>query len=112
MVATTNCRPADTRPLIAAPCLWEDDEVDGGAVETPPHAEEADRVRTHYHFPRTALIHSRPHRARPRHRDARARALRRVHRLIPVGPPVVRPMYCPQRLAVRRGHARERGVYS
>ena len=57
MVATTNCRPADTRPLIAAPCLWEDDEVDGGAVETLPHAEEADHVRTHYHFPGTALIH-------------------------------------------------------
>jgi hypothetical protein len=34
MVATTNCRPAETRPLIAAPCLWEDAEVDGGAVET------------------------------------------------------------------------------
>ena len=57
MVATTNCRPADTRPPIAAPCLWEDDEVDGGAVETLPHAEEADRVRTHYHFPGTALVH-------------------------------------------------------
>jgi len=46
-----------TSPPIAAPCLWEDDEVDGGAVETLPHAEEADRVRTHYHFPGTALIH-------------------------------------------------------
>ena len=47
-----DCRPADTRPLIATPPLREDDEVDGGAVETLPHAEEADRVRTQYHIPR------------------------------------------------------------
>ena len=45
------------RPPIAAPCLWEDDEVDGGAVETLPHAEEADHVRTQYHHPRAALVH-------------------------------------------------------
>jgi hypothetical protein len=33
------------------PSLWEDDELDGGAVETLPHAEEADRVHTRYHIP-------------------------------------------------------------
>jgi hypothetical protein len=55
--ATTNCRAADTRPPIAAPYLWEDDEVDGGAVETLPHAEEADHVRTQYHHPGAALVH-------------------------------------------------------
>jgi hypothetical protein len=38
------------------PCLWEDDEVDGGAVETLPHAEEADHVRTQYHHPGAALV--------------------------------------------------------
>ena len=37
---------------------------------------------------------------------------RRVHRLVPVGRPVVRPMHRYQRLAVRGGDARERGVYS
>jgi hypothetical protein len=42
--ATTNCLPADTRPPIAAPYLWEDDEVDGGAVVTLPHTEEASPV--------------------------------------------------------------------
>ena len=47
----------ETRPPIAAPYLWEDDEVDGGAVETLPHAEEADHVRTQYHHPGAALVH-------------------------------------------------------
>jgi hypothetical protein len=46
-----------SRPPIAAPYLWEDDEVDGGAVETLPHAEEADHVRTQYHHPGAALVH-------------------------------------------------------
>ena len=45
------------RPPIAGPCRWEDDEVDGGAVETLPHAEEADHVRTQYHHPGAALVH-------------------------------------------------------
>ena len=49
-------RLTPARPLPRLAC-GEDDEVDGGAVETLPHAEEADRVRTHYHFPGTALIH-------------------------------------------------------
>jgi hypothetical protein len=48
---------ADTRAPIAVPYLWEDDEVDGGAVETLPHAEEADHVRTQYHHPGAALVH-------------------------------------------------------
>jgi hypothetical protein len=47
----------DTRRPIAAPCLWEDDEVDGGAVETLPHAEEADHVCTKHHHPGAALVH-------------------------------------------------------
>ena len=46
--------PARPLPRLS---LREDDEVDGGAVETLPHAEEADRVRTHYHFAGTVLIH-------------------------------------------------------
>jgi hypothetical protein len=41
MVATTNCRPAETRPPIAAPCLWEDDEVDGRFIEHMRDAFEA-----------------------------------------------------------------------
>lgn len=42
---------------IAALYLWEDDEVDGGAVETLPHAEEADHVCTKHHHPGAALVH-------------------------------------------------------
>src|SRR5258705_6061623 len=38
--ATGNCRAGLTP--IAASYRWEDDEVDGGPVETLPHAEEAD----------------------------------------------------------------------
>ena len=55
--ATTNCRPAETRPPIAPLYLWEDDEVDGGAVETLPHAEEADHACTKHHHPGAALVH-------------------------------------------------------
>ena len=47
---------AETRPPIAAPYLWEDDEVDGGAVETLPHTEEADHVCTKHHHPGAALV--------------------------------------------------------
>src|SRR5271169_6226586 len=54
--ATTNCRPAGTRAPIAPLCLWEDDEVDGGAVETLPHAQEADYVCTKHHHPGAALV--------------------------------------------------------
>jgi heme-degrading monooxygenase HmoA len=54
-VATTNCRPADTRPLIATPPLWEDDEVDGGAVETLPLPR-----RRQIMYARTSTIEAQP----------------------------------------------------
>ena len=49
-------RLTPARPLPRLAC-GRTMKTDGGAVETLPHAEEADRVRTHYHFPGTALIH-------------------------------------------------------